>query len=314
VIVAAPVAETRKRTAVAGVPATLLGASRCGPEETTDKLSRTVFSPTRASRVALSSVASGSAATSKRIVVWPGSASNVSGTLRRLELLVREIAAVSEVPEGESRSSHTPLIPDLMRLVQESDTRFVMAVKLLAGTENVKVWLTLPDVAMRITHPARALVVVNCTLPVVAPVAIVSEAGIVNAELDDSSLATVGEAAGVPSETTQLPEIPGVRTVGMQDSDNGLVSVGATREMAAVNLAVPRAAVMAALCEVVIVAVDAVKVAETALAGTVKVPGTVNRDGRLLERETATPPTGAALERVTVQVVLAAEAKLAAAH
>jgi hypothetical protein len=50
--------------------------------------------------------------------------------LRRLELLVREIAAVSEVPEGESRSSHTPLIPDLMRLVQESDTRFVMAGKL----------------------------------------------------------------------------------------------------------------------------------------------------------------------------------------
>jgi translation initiation factor 6 (eIF-6) len=178
----------------------------------------------------------------------------------------------------------------------------------------VKVWLALPDVTIRITHPARALVVVNCTLPVVAPVAIVSEAGIVNAELDDSSLATVGEVAGVPSETTQLPEIPGVRTVGMQDSDNGLVSVGATREMAAVNLAVPRAAVMAALCEVVIVAVDAVKVAETALAGTVKVPGTVNRDGRLLERETATPPTGAALERVTVQVVLAAEAKLAAAH
>ena len=151
-------------------------------------------------------------------------------------------------------------------------------------------------------------------MPVVAPVAIVSEAGIVNAELDDSSLATVGEAAGVPSETTQLPEIPGVRTVGMQDSDKGLLTASATREMAAVNLAVPRAAVMAALCEVVIVAVDAVKVAETALARTVKVPGTVNRDGRLLERETATPPTGAALERVTVQVVLAAEAKLAAAH
>src|ERR1019366_8573607 len=187
VIVAAPVAETRKRTAVAGVPATLLGASRCGPEETTAKLSRTVFSPTRASRVALSSVASGSAATSKRIVVWRGSASNVSGTLRRLELLVREIAAVSEVPEGESRSSHTPLIPDLMRLVQESDTRFVMAGKLWACSAKVKVWVTLPDVTIRITHPARALVVVNCTLPVVAPVAIVSEAGIVNAELDDFS-------------------------------------------------------------------------------------------------------------------------------
>ena len=178
----------------------------------------------------------------------------------------------------------------------------------------MKVWVTLPDVTIRITHPARALVVANCTLPVVAPVAIVSEAGIVNAELDDSSLATVGEAAGVPSETTQLPEIPGVRTVGAQDSDRGLVTAAARREMAALKFAAPRAAVMTALCEDVMVAAEAVKVAEAALAGTVKVPGTVNRDGRLLERETATPLAGAALERMTVHVVLALEARLAAAH
>ena len=45
-----------------------------------------------------------------------------------------------------------------------------------------------------------------------------------------------------------------------------------------------------------------------------KVPGTLKRDGRLLERETATPPAGAALERVTVHVVLVLEARLAAAH
>jgi hypothetical protein len=159
--------------------------------------------------------------------------------LRRLELLVMEIAAVSEVLEGESRSSHTPLIPDVMRLVQESDVRFVGTVKLLAGTENVKVWLTLPDVAMRITHPVRALVVVNCTLPVVAPAAIVSEAGIVNAALVGFSLTIVGEAADVPSEMTQVPEAPGIRTVGVQDSDKGLVSAGATREMAAVSFAAP---------------------------------------------------------------------------
>ena len=71
---------------------------------------------------------------------------------------------------------------------------------------------------------------------------------------------------------------------------------------------------MTAPCGVVIVAVDAVKVADAALGGTVKVPGTANRDGRLLETETATPPTSAALERVTVHVVLALEARLAAAH
>src|ERR1039458_7817729 len=91
---------------------------------------------------------------------------------------------------------------------------------------------------------------------------------------------------------TQLPETPGVRTAGAQDSDNGLVAAGATREMAAAKLAPPSAAVTTAPCEVLIVAADAVKVADAALAGTVTVPGTDNRDGRLLERETAMPPAG----------------------
>ena len=172
----------------------------------------------------------------------------------------------------------------------------------------------MPDVAKRITHPARALVVVKFTLPVVAPAAIVSEVGMVNAGLVGTSLTTVGEAAGTPSEMTQLPETPGVRTMGVQYSDKGSVSAGATREMAAVNFAAPREAVMRALCEDVIVAADAVKVAEAALAGTVKDAGTVNRDGKLLERETATEPADAALERVTVQMVLALEARAAEAH
>src|ERR1017187_6652214 len=139
VMVAVPVAETRKRPAVAGRTATLPGASKRGPEETTAKLSRTVFSPALASRNALSLVASGSATTSKRMVVWPRSACNVCGTLRRLELLVMEIAAAREVPEGESRNSHTPLIPGGMRLVQASDTRLVVKGKLWACTVNVKI-------------------------------------------------------------------------------------------------------------------------------------------------------------------------------
>jgi hypothetical protein len=84
--------------------------------------------------------------------------------------------------------------------------------------------------------------------------------------------------------------------------------------MAAAKLAPPSAAVTTAPCEVLIVAADAVKVADAALAGTVTVPGTDNRDGRLLERETAMPPAGAALARATVQVVLALEVRLAVAH
>jgi hypothetical protein len=182
------------------------------------------------------------------------------------------------------------------------------------GTENVNVWLALPDVAKRTTHPVRLLVVVNCTVPVVAPVAIVSEDGTVNAVLVGRRVTTVGEAAGTASEMTQLPETPGVRTVGAQDSDKGLTTAGGTREMAVVRLAAPRAAVMTALWEAATTAAEAVKVAEAALAGTTKVPGTLNRVGRLLERETATPPAGAALERRTVHVVLALEDKLAAPH
>ena len=58
VMVAALLVETRKRMGTPGLPATLPGASTCGPAETTARVSRTVLSPERASRVAFSSAAS----------------------------------------------------------------------------------------------------------------------------------------------------------------------------------------------------------------------------------------------------------------
>jgi hypothetical protein len=48
----------------------------------------------------------------------------------------------------------------------------------------------------------------------------------------------------------------------------------------------------------------AVKVAVVAAAGTVTEAGTVTAEVALLERATEAPPEGAALERVTVQVVV----------
>jgi hypothetical protein len=60
------------------------------------------------------------------------------------------------------------------------------------------------------------------------------------------------------------------------------------------------------------VPVVAVKVAEVVLAGTLTEEGTVT-DGTLLESATTQLPTED-LDRVTVQVVLALEARLAAAH
>ena len=100
-----------------------------------------------------------------------GTGLDVSGILRRLELLVREIA-VWEVADGDSLSSQTPVSPDAIRLAQASDSRLVL-VMLRAGTENVKVCFKFPEVAKSITQPDSAFVVVNCTLPEVAPAGIV---------------------------------------------------------------------------------------------------------------------------------------------
>ena len=57
----------------------------------------------------------------------------------------------------------------------------------------------------------------------------------------------------------------------------------------------------------------AVKVAEAAAAGTVTEAATGSR-ALLLERETVAPPVGAALVRVTVQVLAAPEARLVGLH
>jgi len=186
-------------------------------------------------------------------------------------VLAREIAAVSAVSEGDNRRSHTPRSPDVMRLSQESDIRLVVVAVLRAGTVNVKDWLIFPDVANRITHPVSVLEVVNGTLPEVAPASILSAEAIVNPELVGFSLTFVGVRAGSPREIRQLPETPGVRTIGEQERDKGLGGVDSMREIVAVDFAAPRVAVMTASCAVVIVAADAVKVVEAALAGTVTV-------------------------------------------
>jgi hypothetical protein len=146
-----------------------------------------------------------------------------------------------------------------------------MLAVLCDGTVKVKVWLKLPVVAIRITQPDRELEVANCALAEVAPDSILTVAGIVNAGLDDFSLTTVWEAAGAPSEIRQLPETPGVKLIGVQESDKGLgVDVG-VREMVTVDFAAPSVAVMTASCAVAMVAADAVKVADGAFSGTVRV-------------------------------------------
>jgi hypothetical protein len=69
----------------------------------------------------------------------------------------------------------------------------------------------------------------------------------------------------------QLPETPGVKLIGVQESDKGLGAEVGVREMVTVDFAVPRVAVMTASCAVAIVAADAVKLAEGVFSGTVRV-------------------------------------------
>jgi hypothetical protein len=163
-----------------------------------------------------------------------------------------------------------------MLFAHESDVRCVGVVLLLVDTENVKVWIALPKIATIATDPVNALVVVNATVPEVDPLAIVSVDGAENAVLLDFRVTIVEEVAGVLNEMRQLPEIPGERTAGVQDGDKSFRVSVCTREMEAVAFAVPSAAVITALWEAVMVAADAVNVAEVAPATTGRVPGTAN--------------------------------------
>jgi hypothetical protein len=97
----------------------------------------------------------------------------------------------------------------------------------------------------------------------------------------------------------------------VQDTDKG-VAPGANATVA-VKLAAPKVAVMTPFWAAVIVPLDAMNDAEPVLAGMVIVPGTVSKDGTLLESEMVTGD-GTIFESVIVHVVLALDATLGAAH
>ena len=90
-------------------------------------------------------------------------------------------------------------------------------------------------------------------------------------------------------------------------------ATGAVRERVADVEGPFHVAVMVTDWSATSVPVLAPNVAEVALAGTVTEEGTVNRDGALLESATTVLPAED-LDRVTVQVVLALEGRVAAAH
>ena len=87
----------------------------------------------------------------------------------------------------------------------------------------------------------------------------------------------------------------------------------ATREISLVLEAPFREAVMVAVWSAERAAVETVKVPEVAFAATVTEAGTFRAE-TVLASVTEVPPAGAALERVTVQVVLALGARVLVLH
>jgi hypothetical protein len=164
---------------------------------------------------------------------------------------------------------------------------------------------------------AEALLV---TLPVDAvKVAVVELAGTVTdvdtvrvALLDDKATATPPVGAALVRVTVQVVFALEPRLEAVHCRDDRLTAA-AWRLILAVAVALFSVAVMLADALLVTLPVDAVKVALVELAGTVTEVGTV-RAALLDDKGTVTPPTGAALVRVTVQVVFALEPRLEAVH
>jgi len=153
----------------------------------------------------------------------------------------------------------------------------------------VAVWLveTVPVVALKVA--------------LVAPAPTVTEVGTVRAEaLSERATAVPPVGAALEIMTVHVLLALDARLVGLQDTEE---TAGAVR--LTVVVAVPlRVVVMVAVWLVETVPVVALKVALVAPAPTMTEVGTLRAE-QLSERATAVPPVGAALEILTVHVLLA---------
>jgi hypothetical protein len=161
--------------------------------------------------------------------------------------------------------------------------------------------------ALEVTVPAVAV-----KDAVVAAAGTVTEAGTVRVALLEARVKVVPPVgAGFDSVTVQEALALEAMLVGVHVKEVRLT--GPSREMVTGNEAVPREAVTVALALAVTVPAVAVKDAVVAAARTVTEAGTV-RIALLEARVTVVPPVGAGFDSVTVQEVLALEARLEAVH
>jgi hypothetical protein len=146
-----------------------------------------------------------------------------------------------------------------------------------------------------------------------APAGTSTEAGTVNAEVKLLARETVVPPVGAVAEmvTLQVVFAEAARLVLPHCRAETVIAGPAVIEIVAEALEPPIEAVTFALWLELTAAAVAVKVAVVAAAGTSTEAGTVKAETRLLPRVTVVPPVGAALETVTVQVVVAEAARVA---
>jgi hypothetical protein len=155
---------------------------------------------------------------------------------------------------------------------------------------------------------------VNWKVEVVAPAKIVAEVG------------TVSRPVGFAATVRRMPaagagfEIVAVQVVDVEDTSEVFAQItedkvsGAMTFSVAVLLEPLRIAAMVGVWSAVTAAAAAVNDAVVAPVGIVTDAGTVSAEVALLERVTVIPPVGAALERVTVQVVVEDAARVVFVH
>jgi len=232
----------------------------------------------------------------KVALVAPAPTVTEVGTVRAEALSERATAVPPVGAALEIMTVHVLLALDA-RLVGLQDTEET------AGAVRLTVVVAVPlrVVVMVAVWLVETVPVVALKVALVAPAPTMTEVGTLRAEqLSERATAVPPVGAALEILTVHVLLALDPILVGLQDTEE---TVGAVR--LTVVVAVPlRVAVMVAVSLVETVPVVALKVALVAPAPTMTEVGTV-RTGRSSERATAVPPVGAALEILTVHVLLA---------
>ena len=173
---------------------------------------------------------------------------------------------------------------------------------------NVALLVTPLAVAASMSQPVTLAVVVNAKVPLAEPAAILTEAGNCRPAFEDFKIAVTTAVAGLLSRTVHVPEPPGFMVAGAHVKD---VRIGGNSETVVWPLLDPYEAEMVAVRAVATEPVPTVNVAAVAFAGIEIDAGSVRTLAIAPERVTAAPPALAGLLKVTVQTVLALDARVA---